>query len=246
MMTAEIENLVRLQKVDDEIRALETRLAAIPKEIEALQKEIATERDNLDQATTAVAEGQKAQRAHEAKLSTAEEKVKKYKDQLMTVKTNDEYRVMQHQIEVATKEVSDVEDEILRDFDAVKELEQKKRTRQAELEKGQKEISALEKELETERTRLEGQASERRGAREILLREIPEDLLGDYERIARTRGGIAVAEAVDERCQVCMVRMRPQVFQDLRVGGKILHCESCRRILYYHEKEKEEEQAAAT
>jgi uncharacterized protein len=246
MMIVAIENLVRLQKVDDEIRALETRLAAIPKEIEALQKEIQAERDNLDQATKALAETQKGQRAHETKLSAAEEKVKKYKDQLMSVKTNDEYKVMQHQIEVATREVSDVEDEILRDFDAVKELEERKRQRHAELEKGQKEISAMEKELETERGRLEGEAAERRAARAAILGTIPEDLLEDYEQIARTRGGIAVAEAVDERCQVCMVRMRPQVFQDLRVGGKILHCESCRRILYYQEKEKEPAQAAAT
>lgn len=245
-MTPEIENLVRLQKLDDVIRALESRLAQIPKEVEALQKEIAAERDNLEQATKALTEAQKAQRSHEGKLSAAEEKVKKYKDQLMSVKTNEEYRVMQHQIEVATGEVSDVEDEILRDFDAVKELEEKKRQRQRELEKGQKEISAMEKELESERARLEGEAAERRGTREGLLREIPEDLLEDYERIARTRGGVAVAEAIDERCQVCMVRMRPQVYQELRVGGKIFHCESCRRILYYQEKEKEQEQTAAT
>jgi len=245
-MMAEIENLVRLQKLDDEIRALETRLAQIPTEIAALQKEIATERENLDQATKAVIEAQKAQRAHETKLATAEERVRKYKDQLMTVKTNDEYRTMQHQIEVATKDVSDVEDEILRDFDAVKELEESKRLRQAELEKGQKEISVLEKELEAERARLDGEVGERRKTREGLLPEIPDDLLEDYGRIARTRGGVAVAEAFDERCQVCMVRMRPQVYQELRVGGKIFHCESCRRILYYQENEQAQQQAAAT
>lgn len=245
-MMAELENLVRLQKLDDEIRVLESRLSQIPGEIAALEKEIASERQNLDQATNAVAEAQKAQRTHEAKLAGAEEKVRKYKDQLMSVKTNDEYRAMQHQIEAATKEVSDVEDEILRDFDTVKELEGKKRQRQAELEKGQKEISAMEKELGVERARLEAETGERRKSREALLPEIPGDLLEDYDQIARTRGGVAVAEAIEERCQVCMIRMRPQVFQELRIGGKILHCESCRRILYYQEKEKEQEQAAAT
>lgn len=245
-MMAELEHLVQLQKLDDEIRVLESRLTQIPNEIAALQKEIAEEGENLDRATKAVAEAQKAQKTHEAKLAAAEEKVRKYKDQLMSVKTNDEYRAMQHQIEVATKEVSDVEDEILHDFDAVKDLEEKKKQRQAELQKGQKEISAMEKELEAERARLEEEASERRKGRELLLPQIPEDLLEDYDQIARTRGGVAVAEAVDERCQVCMVRMRPQIFQDLRLGGKILHCESCRRILYYQEKEMEQEQAAAT
>jgi predicted nucleic acid-binding Zn-ribbon protein len=234
----EIENLVRLQKLDDEIRALDSRLSAIPKEIEALQKEIATERKNLESAQKALADAQKAQRTHESELAAVEERVKKYKDQLMNVKTNDEYRAMQHQIEVATKDVSAIEDKILDDFDTVKELEEKKQKRQAELDKGQKEISAMEKELEAERTRLESERASRMTSREEVLTRIPEDLLSEYDRIAKARGGVAMAEAIDERCQVCMVRLRPQAFQELRMGAKILHCESCRRILYYREREQ--------
>lgn len=237
-MMVEIENLVRLQKLDDEIRALDSRLAAIPKEIAALEEEIATERRNLDEAQKALADAQKAQRVHEGELSAAEERLKKYKDQLMSVKTNDEYKAMQHQIEVAMNEVSGIEDKILRDFDVVKELEEKKRQRQAELEKGQREISAAQRELEAERARLEAERAERRKSREEVLPHISEDLLGDYGRIAKARGGVAMAEAIDERCQVCMVRLRPQAFQELRIGEKILHCENCRRILYYREKEQ--------
>ncbi len=242
MMLPEIENLVRLQKVDDEIRALETRLRAIPKEIEALEKEIATERKNLEDAAKALADTQKAHRANESALAATEEKVKKYRDQLMNVKTNDEYRLMQKQIEVATSEVGEVEDRILQGYDAIKELEDRKRERQKELEKGQTEISAMERTLEAERAKLEGELASRRESRGNILKEIPGELFDDYNRIARTRGGVAMAEAVDERCQVCMVRLRPQVFQELRIGEKIFHCENCRRILYFQQKE----QAAAT
>jgi predicted nucleic acid-binding Zn-ribbon protein len=35
-----------------------------------------------------------------------------------------------------------------------------------------------------------------------------------------------------------MVRLRPQVYQELRIGEKIFHCESCRRILYFQQKEQ--------
>ncbi|MGH9320952.1 MAG: zinc ribbon domain-containing protein [Vicinamibacteria bacterium] len=237
-MMAELENLVRLQKLDDEIRALETRLRAIPKEIEALEKEIATERKNLDDAQKAYADAQKAHRANESELQATEEKVKKYKDQLMNVKTNDEYRLMQKQIEVALKDVSDVEDKILQGYDALKELEERKLERQKELDKGQKEVSGMERELEAERARLDAELATRQTSRNDLLQHIPEELFGDYDRIARVRGGVAMAGAVDERCQVCMVRLRPQVFQELRIGEKIFHCESCRRILYYQQKEE--------
>ncbi len=242
MMTPQIENLVHLQKVDDEIRALDTRLDAIPKEIEALEKEIATERQNLDDAAKALAEAQKAHRANESALATTEERVKKYRDQLMNVKTNDEYKLMQKQIEAAAAEVSAVEDKILQGYDAIKELEEKKRGRQKDLETGQTEISAMERTLEAERAKLEGELAERRTSRDEILKDVASDLFDDYNRIAKTRGGIAMAEAVDERCQVCMVRLRPQVYQELRIGEKIFHCENCRRILYFQQKE----QAAAT
>jgi predicted nucleic acid-binding Zn-ribbon protein len=96
----------------------------------------------------------------------------------------------------------------------------------------------MERTLEAERTKLEGELAARRESRDAILKEIPGDLFDDYKRIAKTRGGIAMAEAVDERCQVCMVRLRPQVFQELRVGEKIFHCESCRRILYFQQKEQ--------
>jgi hypothetical protein len=242
MMTPEIESLVHLQKVDDEIRALETRLRAIPKEVEALEKEIATERKNLDDAAKALAEAQKAHRANESALASTEEKVKKFRDQLMNVKTNDEYRLMQKQIEAAASEVSEVEDKILQGYDAIKELDETKKERQKELEKGQTEISATERTLEAERVKLEGELATRRESRDGILKQIPSDLFEDYNRIARTRGGVAMAEAIDERCQVCMVRLRPQVYQELRVGEKIFHCENCKRILYFQQKE----QAAAT
>ncbi|MFQ5790392.1 MAG: C4-type zinc ribbon domain-containing protein, partial [Acidobacteriota bacterium] len=54
-----------------------------------------------------------------------------------------------------------------------------------------------------------------------------------YRRLARTRGGIAVAEAKDAHCQLCHVRLRPQVYGEVRMGEKILRCDSCGRILYY-------------
>ena len=241
-MLAELVSLVDLQKLDDEIRALQTRLAAIPKEIEALEAEIATERRNLEDAKKTLLDAQKAQRGGESELATTEEKLRKYRDQLMNVKSNDEYRAMQKQIDGAQLEVSDIEDKILHGLDALEALETARQGRQAELEKGQREIGAMENELVLERTRLEGEPGERQAKRSQILASIPDDLLEDYDRIGKVRGGVAVAEAIDEHCQVCMVRLRPQVSQELRLGEKILHCESCRRILYF----RKEEQAAAT
>lgn len=237
-MKAELSNLVKLQSLDDEIRALRSRLSKIPKEIEALQKEIATETKNFEDAKARLAEAEKQQRSFESELSTAEDKREKYKDQLMKVKSNEEYKAMQKQIETSGVEIGKIEDEILQGMDAIEELKQERRARQEELDKGKTEIAAMEKDLLAEKAKLEEELASRESARQTLLPDIPEELFEEYERIASTRGGVAMAEAVEERCQVCMVRLRPQVYQELRLGEALHHCDSCKRILYYQEKEE--------
>ncbi len=54
-----------------------------------------------------------------------------------------------------------------------------------------------------------------------------------FERVAHGRRGIAVAEARDGLCTVCHVRLRPQMFNEVRRNDGLHQCDSCTRILYY-------------
>jgi len=71
------------------------------------------------------------------------------------------------------------------------------------------------------------------GRRDELIRMLSRDALALFERIAHGRKGVAVAEARDGLCTVCHVRLRPQVFNDVRRNDTITQCESCTRILYF-------------
>src|SRR5262249_52446689 len=103
----------------------------------------------------------------------------------------------------------------------LKEDQQKVNTERRDLEKiNQEDVSALESYIK-ERRELE--------------KHLSEDLLPRYERVRKARGGIAVAEARDELCQVCKVRIRPQVFQEIRKNDQIIACDACQRILYFPE-----------
>ena len=55
-----------------------------------------------------------------------------------------------------------------------------------------------------------------------------------YEKVRKARKGIAVAEALEGRCSVCHMAVRPQFFQELKRGDQIMACESCTRILFYN------------
>ena len=67
----------------------------------------------------------------------------------------------------------------------------------------------------------------------IRLLEIPESLLEQYRRIASARDGVALVAVTDQSCQACNVRLRPQLFAEVKASQHIMTCESCNRILYY-------------
>jgi predicted nucleic acid-binding Zn-ribbon protein len=58
-------------------------------------------------------------------------------------------------------------------------------------------------------------------------------VLALFERIATHRRGIGLSEARDGTCMQCHVRLRPQVFNEVRRNDSLHQCDSCSRILYY-------------
>ena len=98
----------------------------------------------------------------------------------------------------------------------------------------EKEVGAIKadlaKELATEQETL-AKASQQR---ESLLASLNPRLLALFEQVSRVRKGIAICSATrDGLCSVCHVRLRPQVFQQVRQNDGIVQCDSCQRILYY-------------
>ena len=160
-MLTELEKLISLQTCDMEMRALESRLEQIPKEIEALEKEVATERANVKAAEEALNESKKTRRTLEGELELVESKIAKYRDQLMQVKSNDEYKAMQKQIQVAEEEISTKEDLILIKMEDTDSLQLELATRKKEVEEGLARVHKQEAELEAEASKLQDQLRER-------------------------------------------------------------------------------------
>lgn len=239
-MIRELENLVRLQRCDVEIHALESRLKAIPEQIADLQREVATERANVKSAEERLSECKRARRTLEGELELLETKINKYKDQLMQVKSNDEYRAMQKQIQTVKDDISAKEDMILVKMEEGDALQQDLRERKGELEQGLAHVRKLEGDLQAEASRLQSELELRQRDRDEIRKVLPANLLKQYQQISKVRGGVAVAEAKDDHCQECNVRLRPQVYQLLRIGDSIQRCDNCSRILYFEAPQQEE------
>jgi len=76
--------------------------------------------------------------------------------------------------------------------------------------------------------------SEAKAHRATLVARIDPKLYARYEIVKKKTRGTAIANVVDERCEGCMIQLRPQYFQDLKAGLGFQLCETCGRILIYN------------
>src|SRR5678815_3455188 len=79
---------------------------------------------------------------------------------------------------------------------------------------------------------LEGDAARLGAERDQVAKGLDDDTLEMFQRIAKLRGS-AMAEARDGMCQVCHVKLRLQLYSDLKRNEEIVQCPACNRILYY-------------
>lgn len=231
-MNPDIQHLVRLQQLDSEIESARRRIAEIP----GVQEALAT---RLEQATAAVAgvkarlaDSQAERKKIEAEVATVQTRLSKYKGQLTELKTNKEYQTMQHEIQVAEEAIRSHEDRVLERMEEAENLSRELKTAEAELKRQQADIGVEKSALDAEAVALRKSADEKSAARVDVAKQLTPHALKLFEHVSRQRKGLAIAEARDGSCGVCHVRMRPQMYNEVRRNENLIQCESCLRILY--------------
>jgi hypothetical protein len=231
-MNPDLEKLVRLHHADAELKRIESDLAEIPRLRKTIEERLARDRSRLDVAKAALDASQKTRRQNEASVQDLETKRSKFKGQLMEVKTNKEYTAVLHEIEGVERDIKSREDLILEEMEkaeglalTVKSEETAFRAVEADAKKERADLDARESARQAEVLRLSAE-------RDAMAALVPEDALVVYARVARGRG-TAVAEARDGMCQSCHVRMRLQIWVEVKKNEQLFQCESCSRVLFY-------------
>ncbi|HSK11306.1 MAG TPA: C4-type zinc ribbon domain-containing protein [Vicinamibacterales bacterium] len=232
-MVPDLERLIRLQQIDTFAETARRRIADHPAIIAALDDRLQSADAALVKAKGLQDEGQVARRALEKDLAAIQSRLSKYKDQLMEVKTNKEYQAMQKEIEAAQNEVRRLEDRLLEQMIANDDLAAGVKAAEARLDHEKKAIAAERTRLDQEFAALEKELERVVASREEVAAQLPRPLLDTYETLARNRRGLGLAEARGGLCTACHVRLRPQMFNEIRANNGIHQCESCQRILYF-------------
>ena len=231
-MLADLDRLIRIQKIDLAAEAARRRIADHPTLVQSLDARLASATEALESAKAGVSANQAARRAIEKDLATVQGRLTKFKDQLMDVKTNKEYTAVLKEIEAAQNDVRRFEDLILERMLEHDELSATEKAAEVRLAADKAAVAAERKQVEEATVRLEREMEEATPARARLVVELSSAVLAIYETV-REKRGTAVAEIKGGYCSACHVRMRPQAANELRRNEIIVQCESCKRILYF-------------
>jgi predicted nucleic acid-binding Zn-ribbon protein len=171
--------------------------------------------------------------ARSQELAVLEESRHHYQDSLMQVKNQREYAAALKEIDAVKARISEHEDAILKSMEEVETLKSDLEARAAHIES---ERAIVDRErAEVEAAAAEALVRVERATAERLRIEdtLPPSLVANVRRVEEGRKGLFLVRAERESCSACNVRLRPQVYQEIKQATKLHICGNCRRYLYF-------------
>jgi predicted nucleic acid-binding Zn-ribbon protein len=225
-------SLMKIQELAIEVQSSHAVVAGAPAKIEEAEgrfRERNAEYVEIKERYDAI---DADRRARTLELGALEETRKHFQDSLMQVKNQREYAAVLKEIDAAKAGIGQHEEAILAGMDEVDTLKADLDARAAHIESErtivEKERDDVEAAVKDALARIERATAERAEIEATL----PAALVANVKRVEEGRKGIFLVKAERESCSACHVRLRPQVYQEIKLATKIHMCGSCRRYLY--------------
>lgn len=232
----ELQKIVELQKVDSRLFELKREKdITLPATLKQLQDVLKEKQEAFKLQEEAFKKVQLKKKDKELELATKEEALRKAQGQLYQLKTNKEYQAKLTEINSIKADISVVEEEVLK---VMEEIEAAK----AELEVHREKLKQEEASYNSESLRVQNQIKDNEAQignlmlkRERFTKEISPTLLTRYERLLKSRDGLAIVPVVEASCSACHMRVPHQTINLIKMYSDLVVCGSCVRILYIPE-----------
>jgi predicted nucleic acid-binding Zn-ribbon protein len=234
-MHPDLEKLIVLQGHDVESKRLRDEMAALPKQVAALETKAKAIEGQRAVIVDLLAKEEALRRRQESDVKDHQAKIARIRKQMDMATTTVQVTAFEHEIGFAQAEIGRLEDAEIESMERSEGLESQKQLADEALADA---TAALERErvratqaIAQDKTLLAAVEEKRKTERA----EIGETALSTYDRIAKAKG-TAVAEALNQKCTACQMMVRPQRWNDLRDRDNaevMMTCESCGRLLYY-------------
>ncbi len=229
----QLARLVRIQELVLEVQRARALVDDAPAKVEGIEARF-RERNAEYVALKERYDALEADRqSRSVELRTLEEDRKKFQDALMQVQNQREYAAVLKEIDVVKSRISEHEEAILKAMEEIEKLKGELEVFTEHIEKERsavgREVAEVESAVDAAKKSIEACESERAE----LEVELPQPLIAAVRRVEEGRRGLFLAKvSKDATCTACHVRVRPQVYQEIRQAQRIHTCGSCKRFLY--------------
>ncbi len=240
-MTAQLTTIVELQRALDLLQDAERRINEVPEWMRELHEQHGVRSAEILASENAAEEAGQERLAAEEAITEAQEKLKRYQQQINRVTNQREYGALLQEIDTVKREITSLEEQGLA---AIERIETANRAL-TELRESFREIDAQyaaeAAKWEREKPGIAREANAIRKKLVELRAQLPKGVLALFERIRERYAGAGITEVLkferigssqyEWHCSACNFRVRPQVVVEIRTQGTLVQCDSCKRIL---------------
>ena len=230
-MNKELEILIQMQEKDDIIGKKEILTRTLPEKLSSMKSTLEEAEATKNATKEELDQNILSQKQNELNIKENHEKIAKYKNQLLTIKTNKEYKALNSEISTLDTKNSKIDDEIIILMEEEAKLKERLKVDTAAYEAAKKELQNNEDKLKKEIEVVKSEIDAVRQERNILAKELPINLVKRYGMLIKNKNRKAVAFSEGGACSGCGYKIRPQLEIELKAQNKVISCESCGRIL---------------
>ena len=234
-MQDNVRALLILQDRDRRLLALARDLMKLPQDEARAKAKLAGDVAALAKAHQALLDCELRVKKIELDAETRRTTIKRLKLQQFETRKNDEFVALGHEIVRYEKDLDAFETLELEAMDEVDGFRAAQKAVEAALTHTRKLVDEDLVSIMQRHARMEADRLDILAEREKLIVNVPDSVIPLYNRLMKTKDGLAIAPLRDGKCEGCHMRLIASTVMKVQTGKEISQCEDCGRILYIEE-----------
>jgi len=237
-MKSVLKGLVKLQSVENRLRAAKTKLVRCRRNVVIQENQVRSLQNALEAKKEEVQLTKIQSDRLELELKTRDEEITKLRAVLNAVKTNKEYAAILTQLNTTKADNSKIETQILELLKDIEADETESEKIQNQIDEQKQTLEQTRKEAEILAAKYEVEIDQIQAEWDQVARTVPDKSLEIFKRVAETYDGEALAMVEHQEgktdtysCGGCFMGITAESVNLLMTKDDIIRCPNCTRIL---------------
>lgn len=232
--------LVVYHRLARALAVVNARLEGVPEEMRSLHDEYTAARAAIEELARGVDEAAHERRLREGAVSDAQEKLKKFQQQVSRVRKQNEYAALLSEIDQAKNALRGAEESALEAIERAERLARELDEQRSGIGSLEERYQAALADWEAKKPAVADEAKQLAADVAARRAELPPGIGAQYDRIAaKYRGDVLTSVRRAERpngavlwhCATCNYQLRSQLALEIRTRGAVVQCDGCKRFL---------------